>query len=351
MATRYIHIGYPKNLSTALQRGFFEPHPQLLHLGIGIGSNVDYIDAHISRICENDLIYAKDFYYSRRQKENKRHFENWFAKAENDSEKRAVGISLELLSFSFTPDMRDVTTKAKRVAELFEGDAKIIAIIRSQEALFRSLYRESVRLGYPGSYQQFAESAWLMQDRNFLSDFCYDRMYELYAQHFGRDNLLFLPIEEVRAANGELVKNGDRLLLIEKVAHFLGVDYLQHELPRQNDPLTDAVLIEKRELNARVRHEIGNDLLGRGANFHRIKHHITDVLGWPWDEKFIHRDVIHKRQTIAWAEQLAGNAKVDYTLPDMLRQKLAQFYGESNRRFQKISGVKISDAYHTVFSG
>ena len=53
----------PKNLSTTLQRDFFSKHPEIMHLGVGINSNVYYINSRISSACENHFQYSNKYSY------------------------------------------------------------------------------------------------------------------------------------------------------------------------------------------------------------------------------------------------------------------------------------------------
>ena len=54
---KYIHIGYPKTLTTSLQTSFFSKHSQVLHLGVGCGSAIDFIDDDINIALENYILY------------------------------------------------------------------------------------------------------------------------------------------------------------------------------------------------------------------------------------------------------------------------------------------------------
>ena len=188
---KYIHIGYPKCFSTTLQRSFFDAHHEIMHLGIGCGSNVDYIDPKISAYMENYLVYARTLSFREKQEEIKKHFSYWFDKAEKEGY-AAAGISLEHLVFSFSTDNIDTCEKASRLKEIFGENTKIIMIVRNQIDLLRSLYRESIRMGNPGSYDDFLNFCVLLKDRNFLYDFRYDLIYELYSDLFGSENILVL---------------------------------------------------------------------------------------------------------------------------------------------------------------
>ncbi len=46
----FLHIGYPKCFSTTLQRNFFSKHPEIFYGGIGIDSNIDFINEEYKRL-------------------------------------------------------------------------------------------------------------------------------------------------------------------------------------------------------------------------------------------------------------------------------------------------------------
>ena len=234
---KYIHIGYPKNLSTTLQRDFFSKHPEILHLGVGVGSNIDYVDDDINVICEDYLQYCKEFKYEEKKKFALDTFDKWFDKAKGRVGCKVVGLSLELLSFSFTPDQIDTPIKAQRVFELFGKDTRIIMIIRNQKDLIKSMYRESVKLGYQETFTAFLKYLYLFQDRNFLYDFCYDKLYSLYARFFGKDNIIVIPVEDVRECTGSLKIKDGKINLIDKLCNSLDISYFDVDLGHFNAPI------------------------------------------------------------------------------------------------------------------
>lgn len=197
-ATRFVHIGYPKNMSTTLQRGFFDAHPDIHFMGIGVGSNVGYVSAEIGTAIELYLQFCKDFKWQEEAPRLRAAFARELARADAAPQTRAVGFSLEHLSFSYTPDNIDVTTKAQRTCALMGDELRVVMVVREQWSLFRSYWRECVRQGYRHGFDRFCEYAFKFQERSFLYDFLYDRMWDLWAGLVGAENVLVLSLEELR---------------------------------------------------------------------------------------------------------------------------------------------------------
>ena len=117
MITKYIHIGYPKNFSTSLQRDYFSKHPELFHLGIGIDSNLGYRDSMVEKTFEVYLKTCKEFKYNEVKEKVKSHFLRLFQNAEKNYQ--AIGISSEHISFAFTHDGLSAQEKCKRLFDIF----------------------------------------------------------------------------------------------------------------------------------------------------------------------------------------------------------------------------------------
>lgn len=206
----------PKNLSSSLQGYFFSKHPQLYHLGVGVNSLIDYVDDEVNVLFENYLMYSKDFEYHQHKERFKTVIDGHIKNAVTKKNK-AVGVSLELLSFSFTPDMIDVSQKAERLRGLFGGDTKIILVIRNQKSLLESMYREFIKIGYDKSYKEFIDYIYIYKSRSFLYELLYENLINLYSGLFGFDNLSVLIVENYRGSAGELLLNNDNPLLIDVI--------------------------------------------------------------------------------------------------------------------------------------
>jgi hypothetical protein len=349
--TKYIHIGMPKNLSTTIQRDFFDKHPEIMHLGVGVGSNIDYINPMIGAACENHLQYSKRAAYLPVKEDIKKSFRDVFVEFQTNPSKKACGISLELLSFTFTPDQIEIEEKVSRVHEMFgDGDVKIIIIVREQFKLIESLYKEAVKVGYYGAFSDYLDFIYLLRDRNFILDFRYDYLFSLYSSYFGGSNIHVVPIETVRSKSGELIYSDRKNLLFARLSEILGVEYNHVEIGHYNKPLTDSELIEMIELNRSNVHGLGNQAFSRGTNFHRLKDYFSSELNIVVPDEKLYSDARIKNQNIALArenvdKQLAQGRKINFEYPPEIRTYLEGLFYNSNLRLQKLLDFQLPDVY------
>ncbi len=344
--TRYIHIGYPKNLSTTLQRDFFSQHPLIHHLGVGVGSNIDYASDELNLVMENYVLYATDRKYRQVEAFSKKVLtEALNVQVEG---KQAVGISGELLSFKFSPDHVDSETKARRLAELFDGDAKIIMLIRNQRDLLRSLYREVIKIGYGESFQDFIEYVVYYQDRNFAFDFDYASTVELYRNLFGSENVEVLPVENVRNSDGGLTINEDgQMELTRWLCQALDLPYHELKLEHHNEPLSSKALYQKMMFNRTAPHDLGLPMYS-AVNAHRNIKYFNMDLEMPLPKK-IHTGLMNKRASIDEAISKTSHSEavfrgIDYFADPFLLEKLFKAYRASNTRLSEL-GVTLPEAY------
>ncbi len=295
---------------------------------------------------ENYLVYANQWAYHRAKDQIIRHFNHWFEKVEENKLKKAVGVSLEHLSFCFTGDNTDTVTKAERLHEIFGPATKIIMIIRNQWDLLRSLYRESIRMGYDGSYKDFIHYVWVMKDRNFFYDFSYDLVFQLYSDLFGSKNILVLTHEQMRDSSGQLLNEHQGIKIMDQLSDFLGCDRLKPVLGHFNESPDGRQLAAMRMLNRKYRHDLGNSQYSRSANFHRLKHYIIEELGQSNDDAYIYQDVRVKRRNIEIAAETRNRyAPIDYEADVKTIDKIFGYYARANLNFEKICGIKLPGTY------
>ncbi|CAN5886042.1 sulfotransferase [soil metagenome] len=344
---KFIHIGFPKNFSTSLQRDFFAAHKDIFHLGIGPG--IDYADPVIDAAFEVYLKTAKKFKYNENEKRLSDHFNRVFETA-TASGKKVLTASSEHLSFSFANDSIDFEEKMHRVSKLFGSDTHIIMIIRNQADLIKSLYRESVRVGFPGTYQDYIYLLYKYQDRNFYYDFRYDLVLEVLQRYFKAENIHLLLFEDFKPTGAGLTEENGKTKLIVSLCAVLGIDYPETPLNHSNEALSDGVVKVKSELNKTTRHDLGN-ILYDTAEKHRMKHYLQNDLGLAEENDTLYSDVILKRQLIKDAETsntFPTDYKIDFTLPESLALPIRKFYEQGNNKLNAISAVQLPAQYFNL---
>ncbi len=310
---------------------------------MGIGPGIDYADPVIDAAFEVYLKTAKKFKYQENEQRLADHFTSAFQKAEQ-SGKKVLTASSEHLSFSFANDSIDFEEKMQRVAKLFGDDTNIILIIRNQADLIKSLYRESVRVGFPGTYQEYIYLLYKYQDRNFYYDFRYDLVLTVLKKYFKSENIHLLFFEDFKPAGASLTEEDGKVKLITSLCELLGINYPEAPLSHSNEALTDGVVAVKSELNKITRHDLGN-ILYDTAEKHRMKHYLQNDLNLFEENDTLYGDVISKRKLILEAETnntFPSEYKIDYTLPASLSGQVKKFYEEGNK--------KLSESFQLPFN-
>lgn len=340
---KYIHIGYPKNFSTSLQRDYFSKHPELFHLGIGLGDNLGYRDSLVEKTLEVYLKTCKYYKYEELKNNVKSHFISLFDVARKQ-EFKAVGVSAEHLGFSFSYDSIDSKQKAERLHEIFGFNTKIIMIVRNQYDLIKSLYRESVRVGFAGDFSEYIELIYKYQDRNFVYDFRYDYIYETYADLFGAENIGVFFFEDYRDDKGNLFVENSRIKLFNDLNEFLGLTSFRMDLGHYNESIPSNKILVKSEQNLKNPHDLSNHLL-ETAEKHRIKKYLEEDLQFYEAEEVTYSDVIRKRKNIKESlnskltKELVYKAKSEYVL------YIKEFYKKGNIRFSNLLNKNLPEIY------
>lgn len=326
MIRKFVHIGYPKNFSTSLQYDFFAKHPELFHLGVGPG--LAYADPLVDATFEVYLKSCKGLKYHEVEPKLRHHFSSLIETAER-SGKKALTVSSEHLCFAFSNDSIGFDQKMERLADLLGSDTHILLIIRNQADLIKSLYRESVRVGYPGDFASYAYLLYKYQDRNYCYDIRYDLVMEILERYFRRENIHLSIFEQMRDASGRLIMKEGRVGLIQELCGLMGISYMETEFGHYNEALPEATVVEMARLNKEFRHDLGN-ILYDTAEKHRMKHYLFDELQLPEPEEELYGDVRTKRMLVAKSGELAGDAKIDYRVRPDIAAALKAFYEKGN---------------------
>jgi hypothetical protein len=222
--SKLLHIGFPKCMSTSLQRDLFATHPEIMFLGWGLpDTEHGWISDEISVLCEVGIRYEKVLNFQKRSA--KKALDRYFAEFERSLSKKAICLSYESFSFTMHFDV-DPAIKAERLRYLFGKDAKVLIVIRNQLDLIRSYYFECIRGGYPGQFSSFLDFNFHYQFHSIFSDLRYCQLYKLYCRLFNKENVLLMPMESIVANPREMV---------ESICGFAGVATGDFPLQRHNN--------------------------------------------------------------------------------------------------------------------
>lgn len=342
---KYIHIGFPKNFSTSLQRDYFSKHPDIFHLGIGVDNNLGYRDSIVEKTLEVYLKTCKYYRYKEVEKTIIEHFQSLFKKHERDA--KIIGVSGEHLGFAFSYDGLSGKEKAERLSQIFGSDTKIVMIIRNQFSLLKSLYREYVRVGFASNFSDFIKLLYKYQDRNFVYDFRYDYVVETYIQLFGKDNVRVFFFEDYRNEKNELILQDGRIKLFSDLNRFLGVSETKMDFGHYNEAIPSNKIMTKAALNAKYPHDLGNHLL-ESAEKHRIKKYLEEDLSFFEDEKETFSDVIIKRELIEKAVFSDKTNKLVYDTKPKWISFFKELYEEGNHKVAALLDQKLPKEYFNL---
>lgn len=335
----FIHIGYPKSASTALQLGYFSRHPELFYLGPSTGGNDSaYHNAEIKNAIEADLRVVKDFAYDSARV--RRAFESCH-KLFLASGRKRFGFSSEGLSFTMHHDI-DVTQKAERLERIFGPGTKIIIVIRNQFALLPSLYRTNVVVGYGGTFQQFVTDAFYNKGRSFVHDFDYHKMHRLYSDLFGEKNVLVVPMEKLKS---------DPATFCDAISDHVGVSRAVRDLEVRNESQSDAFYLCLRELNAEHRSYMNAGVTEPVAQS-RYLEYFSGVLGAPEPIKArFEGQLLDLLWTTAADASRSQQKKMDCSLPEFIGDWLTDFYGAANQKLSVETGLDLSQLGYPCRNG
>lgn len=290
MAKIFIHIGYPKCLSTTIQRSYFEKHPAINYCGVGINDNISYVNPDIEFIFEVLLKYSrKDFF--------EMHFNHARKELQSvlDTQRPNV-FSSEHLVMNFTLQGLDPQEKLLRMQQLFKGhDVEIIVIHREREQLIRSLYGEMVRMGYYGTYDEFLLWIEKFKDRNFYYDLDLGVVEERTKKIFSKVHILSFE---------ELVPNASTKIN-KRFSEILNVPDICLPIDNNNPSLSLREIEALRKYNIVHRRELGESAL-TPFEHHRNRTLFTKI-GIKLEESEVFANVIHKREALSYLKRCSDS--------------------------------------------
>jgi hypothetical protein len=223
-----VHVGYPKAASTWLQQALFTD---------GFGFSVPWPDARSLAI--EHLALPNSFKFEPRSASEA------FEEGLRSASERSLLPVLSDETLCGDPLQRRYHGReiADRIHAVFPG-ARILICIREQQDLVRSLYREYVKQGGTLPIERFLESERRppgVTPMYRLDYGDYDAVIAYYQRLFGRDRVLTLPFELLKA---------DPEVFLRRIQKFAGVP-AEGSAPRNsaNRGLSGATLALRRRLN------------------------------------------------------------------------------------------------------
>lgn len=263
--TKLLHIGYPKCMSTTLQRDFFAKHPEIDFWGCGrAGSAHGWLDDQLAALCEGSLRYENSLHFD--MEKSKGIFSDRLKTSNDNDATKVICLSSESFSFTMHFDV-DPVIKANRLKELLGKDTKILFVIRNQLDLFKSYYYECVRSGYCGYFDDFINYHYHYQFHSILSDMTFHPLYKVYCDLFGEKNIKVIPMES-------LIDN-PAAVLSELCSH-VGISKMDLSLGQHNESNDKKYLQALRLLNEKFPNNCGSGYFGWVD---------TEKLGPYWSEK------------------------------------------------------------------
>lgn len=190
LATPLIHIGFPKALSSWLQKFLFKPEHGYLNVLNSLCTQLSIIDPTPFNFSETQ---ALGFITQALQK--------------HTAHKNLVPVcSAEALIGNFYCGGYNAKQNADRLHEVFP-QAKILLIVREQKQLMRSLYKTLIVWGMPHTIKRLLSPRDTSMAPQFNLDFLrFDLATAYYQNLFGVSNVLVLPYEAFAENPREFVR-------------------------------------------------------------------------------------------------------------------------------------------------
>ena len=179
LRTPLVHIGFPKALSSWMQKSLFKPEQGFLNVLDSLHTTISVIDP--TPFCFDESLCI-------------RFIEESLAKNNGGINLVPVCSAEALIGNPYCGGF-NAKQNADRIKQLFP-DARILLIVREQRQLMRSLYKTMVVWGMPHTIKRLLNPRDTSLAPQFNLDFLrFDLATAYYQQLFGKDNVLVLPYE------------------------------------------------------------------------------------------------------------------------------------------------------------
>ena len=327
---RLLHVGYPKCMSSTLQRDFFAKHPEIAFVGWGVPEvEHGWVDDEMASLCEVGIRYEKTLSYD--PSTAKKIFERHLRKFEDNPQKKLFCLSSESFSFTMHFDV-DPSIKAERLKDLMGDDTRILIVIRNQLDLFRSYHFECIRGGYWGYFNEFLDFHYHYLFHSILSDLRYYQLYELYCRIFGRENVKVIAMES-------LIQNP--ALMLRDLCTYSGITHSEIALSRHNDSDDKKYLQAVRLLNEKFPNNRGTTYFGwvdgeKLSAYWRVSRKLTEPDA---SLRNYGQRMLVFRSAKATVSDFVG--PLDATYPANWVRMLNELYAENNASLAKATGIDL----------
>ena len=304
MARPVVHIGYPKSGSTFLQRNVFPFLDGCEYLGLSgreKDETYDELSVFYNGVSKSDSL---NFSCEECREIAQRYL--------NKSNKESVIFSHEAL-VSVLYAYPDAVVKAQRLHDVFQGDARIIMIVRNQQSILESQYRDhpfephDIIRGKPVSFDEWYRQTKRLRYFRFTDLVFYDRLIDVYDGIFGKENVLVLPLELMKADPQEYA---------ERLACFLNID-------------SQKLLSCLQAPDANVGHSSGVNRLRKIRRRIPLNIEFSRIL-----PKFVYNFL---------RKVLVSSGKETFQISEVVKKDIQETYKESNRVLEKRLGLALSD--------
>lgn len=205
MSKSVFHIGFPKAGSTSLQRQVFADLPGYAYKGLNACADDRVAELYDGLFKKDTLNYNES---------------RIFALAKDVTAEGSCLFSHES-GLGTVYSYPDIVIKAQRLHKAFQGNLRIILIVRKQTDILLSQYRDhpfdphDIFNGKPVSFEKWYRKMDKLRYFRFTDAIYYDRIVQVYDDLFGRENVLVLPME---------LMNADPASYAQKMGAFLDVD-------------------------------------------------------------------------------------------------------------------------------
>lgn len=339
MKNSFVHIGYPKSASTALQLGYFNAHPDIFFLGpYNGGHDSEYINENVKHCIEVDIRLTKDFGYDEDRVRST--FENAYSLFEK-SGCTAFGLSSESLSFTMHHDV-DTTQKADRLFRVFGENLKVVIVIRNQISLIRSFYRQMIAVGLSVSFREYVCDLFYNKHRSFIYDLDYYKMYDLYVGIFGAENVWICPLEMLKR---------DSEAFLDGLSRHLEVPTIIRSIPTENESQSETFYSRLRELNQRHRYMMGSAVMSASIPTRFPEYFPQIVKAPPPLEVKLERQIADILWKGAMDDTRGQNGVLDTRFPDGIYGWLHAYYAESNAKLADVTGLPLATLNYPYLDG